>query len=128
MDEILTRFVHDLMDRVQGPMNVRLILQPLLAILFAIRDGARDGREGRVPYFWALFGARGHRLTLIRNGWKSVGRIFIMAIVVDAIYQFVVLKWFYPGEAVLTAVVLAIIPYLLIRGLVNRLYRRLVRG
>jgi hypothetical protein len=128
MDEILTRFFDDLMGRIQGPMNIRLILQPFLAIIFAIRDGARDGREGRVAYFWALFGARGHRLTLLRNGWKSVGRIFIMAIIVDAVYQAVVLKWFYPGEAVLTAMVLAIIPYLMIRGLINRLYRRLVRS
>ena len=128
MDEMLRRFFDDLMGRIQGPMNIRLILQPLLAITFAIRDGARDGREGRVAYFWALFGARGHRLTLLRNGWKSVGRIFVMAIIVDAVYQAVVLKWFYPGEAVLTAIVLAIIPYLMIRGLINRLYRRLVRS
>jgi hypothetical protein len=121
MDEIVTRFFGDLVGRVDGPMNIRLICQPLLAILFAIRDGARDGREGRVPYFWALFTQPGHRRTLLRSGWKSTGRIFVMAMIVDAIYQIVVLRWFYPGEAVVTATVLAIIPYLMLRGLVNRL-------
>ena len=121
MDEIVTRFFENLVGRVHGPMNFRLLLQPLMAVLFAIRDGRKDGREGRLPYFWALFSERGHRRDLLRHGWKSVGKIFIAALIIDAIYQFITVRWFYPGEAVVTAVMLAIIPYLMLRGLANRL-------
>ena len=124
MDEILTRFFENLVGRVHGPMNFRLMLQPLMAVIFAIRDGRKDGREGRMPYFWALFTERGHRRDLLRNGWKSVGKIFVVALIIDAVYQFITVRWFYPGEAVLTAVMLAIIPYLLLRGLVGRLTGR----
>ena len=46
-----------------------------------------------------------------------------MAIVIDGIYQFIVCRWFYPGEAIITALILAFVPYLLIRGPVNRIAR-----
>jgi len=124
MDDIVTRFFENLLGRVHGPMNFRLIFQPLMAIIFAIRDGRKDGREGRVPYFWALFTEPGHRRDLLRHGWKSVGKIFAIALILDAIYQFIEVRWFYPGEAVVTATVLAIVPYLMLRGLVNRLTSR----
>ena len=42
----------------------------------------------------------------------------------DAIYQFMVLGRFYPGEALVIAFVLAVLPYLLIRGPVARIVRR----
>jgi len=42
----------------------------------------------------------------------------------DIIYQLIVQRWIYPGETVVIAVVLAILPYLLIRGPVNRIARR----
>lgn len=124
MDDILTRFVNDLLGRIQGPMNIRLICQPLVAVLYAVWDGIRDGRDGRVPYLYALFTTPGHRRALLRSGWKSAGRVFIMAIVVDIVYQVIVLRWFYPLEAIVTAAVLAFVPYLLIRGIVTRIYQR----
>ena len=42
----------------------------------------------------------------------------------DAIYQFMVLGRFYLGEALVTAFVLAVLPYVLIRGPVARIARR----
>ena len=125
MDEIAARFFEHLVGRIHGPMNFRLICQPLMAVIFAIRDGRKDGREGRRPYFWALFAAdRSNRRDLMREGWKAVGKIFIIAVILDAVYQFITVRWFYPGEAVVTAVILAILPYLVLRGLVNRLTAR----
>src|SRR5271154_3986268 len=102
-------------------MDFRLVLQPLMAVFFAVRDGIKDAREGRVPYFWSLFTEPGHRRELLRDGWKSVAKVFIIAIVLDAVYQFIVVRWFYPGEALLVAVLLAIVPYVLLRGPANRL-------
>ena len=124
MDDLLSRIVADLVDRVSGPMKFRLILQPLMAAFFAIRSGLKDAKENKPPYFWALFTDARHRTEMIREGWKSVGRIFILGIVLDAVYQFIVLRWLYPVEALLVAAILALIPYLLIRGSVNRIARR----
>jgi hypothetical protein len=124
MEHIITRVLEQLAGRVTGPMKFRLVLQPAMAIFFAIRDGLKDARAGRPPYFWGLFTDRGERREMLENGWKSVGRVFIFAILMDAIYQFIELRWFYPGEAVIVAIILAIIPYLLLRGPVNRIARR----
>jgi hypothetical protein len=124
MEDLLARIFENLIDRVSGPMKFRLILQPLMAIIFATRAGLKDAKEGRPPYFWAIFTDPVNRRDMLRDGWKSVGRIFILAIVIDAIYQFIVFRWFYPGEAILVAAILAFIPYLLIRGPVNRIVRR----
>ena len=41
----------------------------------------------------------------------------------DAIYQYVVLKTFYPGEMVIIAILLAFVPYLILRGPMARLAR-----
>lgn len=123
MEEILTRIWGNLIGRVHGPLTFRLILQPAMAVFLAIRAGLKDAREGRPIYFWALFTHPAQRRQLLQDGWKSVGRVFILAIVIDAVYQFIVLRWFYPAEALVVAFVLAIVPYLLVRGPVSRIAR-----
>lgn len=119
--------MEDMVARVYGPMHFRFLLQPAMAFIFAILDGMKDAREGRAPYFWALFTETEHRRSMLKNSWKSVGKIFIIALVLDAVYQLIVLSWFYPGEALVTAFFLAIIPYVLLRGPVSRLARRISR-
>jgi hypothetical protein len=123
MDGELSRFVGDLFGRITGPMMFRLILQPTMATLMAIRDGVRDARQGRPPYFWALTHDAEHRREWLQKGWKSIAKIFILAFVLDVVYQWIQLRWFYPGEALVVAVLLAIVPYLLVRGPVNMLAR-----
>jgi hypothetical protein len=121
-------FIEGLSARLQGPMHFRLILQPLVALFFAIRDGRRDAREGRPPYFWALFTEPTQRRDMLASGWKSVGKVFIIAIVLDAVFQFIVFHEFHPAAALLAGVILAIVPYLLLRGPVNRLMPRKAKG
>jgi hypothetical protein len=123
MHDILNTFVDNMLGRLHGPMKFRLVLQPLMAIFFAVRDGRKDALMGKGAYFWELFTNSGHRKELLANGWKSVGRVFILALVLDAVYQLWQLHWFYPTEAVIVAFFLAIIPYLLIRGPVTRILR-----
>ena len=124
MEEWFARVAENLIDRVSGPMKFRLILQPLMSVIFAVRAGLQDSKEDQPPYFWAVFTNPAHRHALLRDGWKDVGKVFVIAIVMDVVYQLIVLRWVYPGEVLLVAAVLAFLPYLLIRGPVNRVARR----
>ena len=124
MEEFISRVLTGLSNRVGGPMTFRIILQPLMAGLFAVRAGLKDAREERPPYFWTILTDPSQRAALLREGWRSVARVFVLAIVMDVIYQWIVLRWIYPGEMLIVAVALAVVPYLLLRGPVNRLARR----
>jgi hypothetical protein len=124
MEEILTRFVTNLAGRLSGPLTLRLFLQPAVAAFLAVRDGLRDARDGRPPHFWRMMTgppqARRRRAT---ETWRAVLNVFVMAVVVDCVYQFLVFRWVYPVEAMFTATILAILPYVLMRGVFNRLAR-----
>jgi hypothetical protein len=117
------RIVVNLFARLDGPLHFRFIVQPLMAILFAIIGGVRDAKNAKPAYFWALLSTPHHRKELLREGWKSVGKIFILAIVLDVVYQLKIHSTVYPGETLIVAFVLAIAPYLLLRGPINRLLR-----
>ena len=124
MEELLKRVMVNLGGRVDGPFTFRLILQPLVAIVFAIRAGMRDARTGRPAYFWSLCFQRGHARELLLEGWKDVSRVFIAAVIVDLIYEIVEYHWIYPGESLIVAAILALLPYLLIRGVSTRIVGR----
>jgi hypothetical protein len=104
-------------------MSFRLVLQPLIATILAVRAGMRDARAGRPLYTWSVFHDPVHRADLLRNGWKDVAKVFVMAIVVDIIYQWIVFRWIHPFGLLTVAFWVACVPYLLIRGPVNRLIR-----
>ena len=116
-------FIDGLLARVEGPFSFRLIVQPLVALFFGIRDGARDARERKPPFFWALFTDPVHRHDMLTQGWKSIGQVFIIAIVLDLIFQYMVFDGWRPIGALLAGMILAVIPYLLFRGPVNRVMR-----
>jgi hypothetical protein len=124
MEDLLIRVWDGLLSRVGGPMTFRLILQPAMAALLAFRAGLKDAREGRPPYFWTVLTDRAQRVDLLREGWRAIGRVFFLAVIMDVIYQWIVQRWIYPGEMVLVALLLAVVPYLLIRGPLNRIARR----
>jgi hypothetical protein len=121
MDSTWQRFVDDMIGRISGPMQFRLYLQPGMALIQGIRDGLKDAHTDQPAYFWSIFTTPGRRGELLKNGLKSVARVMILAIAMDAVYQYIELRWFYPGEAVMVAIILGFIPYLLIRGPVNRI-------
>lgn len=124
MEDLFSRFLDGLVGRVGGPMTFRLILQPTMATLLAVRAGLKDAREGRPAYFWTVITDPAQRAELLREGWKSIARVFSLAMIMDLVYQLVVQYWIYPLETLVVAIVLAVVPYVLIRGPVNRLARR----
>jgi hypothetical protein len=122
------RFWHDLVDRPDAPMRFRFILQPLMAAISAIHDGRSDARSGRTPYFMTVLRNRQERVGRLREGLNATARIILLGLAMDMIYQVLVLKTFYPNEAVVIALLLAFVPYLIIRGLVVRVARSRIRG
>jgi hypothetical protein len=124
MKDIWLRFTGNLLERVGGPLTFRFVLQPLVASLVGVRAGLRDAREGLPSYLWTVFTYSGQRSHALRDGGREIARVFVLAAAIDLIYQAAVLRWFYPLEALVVAAVAAIVPYLLARGLTNRLARR----
>jgi hypothetical protein len=123
VDDIWVRLLENLVDRVSGPMKFRLFLQPTMAAIFAIRAGLKDARTDQPPYFWALVTNPAHRRDMLRDGWTDVGKVFVLALVLDVVYQLIVARFVYPGEVVIVAFFLAIVPYLVLRGLITRFAR-----
>ena len=93
MDDMWMRFATDMTDRVTGPMKFRLLLQPVMAVIFATLSGLKDARTGKPPYFWALLTDPSHRRDMFKDGWKSVGKVFVLALILDVIYQLIVLRF-----------------------------------
>jgi hypothetical protein len=105
-------------------MKLRFLLQPSMAALLGIRDGRKDAASGRAPDFMRTVRNRAERGALLRDGLNTTARIILLGLAMDAIYQVVVLRTFYPFEALLVALLLAFLPYAVIRGLVVRLQHR----
>jgi hypothetical protein len=126
MADLWTLIADQLSDRVSGPMKFRIVLQPIMATFLAIRSGLKDAKSGARPYFWSLLFTPGHRIEIIKDGWKSVGRLFLLAVALDLLYQIIVESAVRPRAAIFVAFVLAIVPYLLLRGTTTRIARRLM--
>jgi hypothetical protein len=117
------RLWRDVFDRPGGPMSFRFFLQPIMAAIAALHDGIADARSGRRPYLHTVLydpAARGERL---QEGLFSISRIILLGFAMDAIYQWRVLDTFYPAEAVVITLILAVIPYIILRGPIGRIGR-----
>jgi hypothetical protein len=127
MDDLFKRVWDNLGARLDGPMNFRLIMQPAMAAFFAIRSGVKDAKAGRPAFLWTTVTDPAQRSVLVREAWKDVGKVFILAIVLDAIYQLIVQHGVFLLELLIVAPVLAFIPYILLRGPVTRLVAMFMR-
>jgi hypothetical protein len=114
-----------LFGRFDGPLNLRLILQPCIAAIFGYLDGTKDAKDGAPPYFWSVTNvSQPERQALIKHGWASVGKVFTLAFLFDCAFQYVSYKSISILPAFTIAALLAILPYLFFRGLINRIKSR----
>jgi len=120
MNDIFARIWENLYARLTGPMNLRFIIQPTVATILAIRAGLRDAHQNRPAFLWAVLWNPARRRELLRQGWKDVGKVFLLATILDVVYQLIVHKGVYILELLITAVTLAIVPYVLLRGPISR--------
>ena len=121
MLDTLTRTVEQLIARADGPLHFRLVVMPIVVTILAIRAHLRDVKEGEPIFFGAFVTSPTERRRLFRSGLKDFGRVFIIACVLDTVYQLMALRSFHPGQILIVAVVCAIVPYFLVRGPILRL-------
>ena len=121
--DVWNRVFASIAERPGGPMTFRFILQPMMAAILAAIDGYRDARSGVPPYFWSLVTGSAPRGEKLFDGIIATSRVILLGLAMDVIYQLIVFKTFYPGEAAIVAVLLAFVPYLLLRGTFERLAR-----
>jgi hypothetical protein len=117
-----------LIGRFGGPLDFRIYLQPLMGMFLGIRAGIRDARAGNPPYAFMIRTDPSRRKEAMREAWKHIGRLFVLAIVIDVIYEIIEFRHVYPLQPLIVAAFLAVIPYLLIRGPANRIARRWLRS
>jgi hypothetical protein len=89
-------------------MTFRIVLQPIMAALLAL--GADYAMPKRADHH--TFEDPTSRPALLREGWKAIARVFVLAILMDFIYEMIVLRRLYPLQLLLVAVLLAVAPYL----------------
>jgi hypothetical protein len=124
--DMIVRGWENFLARPTGSLNLRFILQPTIASLLALRAGMKDAKEGRPAYLWAALTNSEHRWQLLHGGWKDMRTPFLVAATLDAIYQLIIHKFIYPLELLFTATLLALVPYFILRGPVNRIARRFI--
>jgi hypothetical protein len=127
MDEWWNTFWAELIGRTSGPFAFRFLLQPTVAMLYAVRDGIKDAQTGRPEYFWSLLTGRSDRSELLHEGWTAVARVIGLGAVIDLIYQIMIFRSVHPLQLVVIVLLLAFVPYLLLRGPVNRIARHFMR-
>jgi hypothetical protein len=127
MTDLLRLAVDQFLGRFSGPLNFRLMVMPTVVTIIALRAVWKDLREGR-PAFLGIWIQDPVERKRIFHGWfKDVGRIFLIAVVLDITYQLVVFRWIYPGMVLVVAFVCAVVPYVLVRGPVHLIASLLLR-
>ncbi len=104
-------------------MTFRFFLQPTMAGIAALHDGIKDARHGHTSFLWSAWGDPTQR-TGRREGLIAVARIMLLGISMDVIYQLTEFDSFYPAEAAVIAILLAVIPYFIFRWIVEHAARR----
>ncbi len=114
--ETLARGWHNVLARPGEMMGLRFILQPTMAVTLAIRDGIRDARAGNRPFVLALITDPAGRRVRLQEAVGAIGTVMLAAIAIDIVYEIVRFGVLYPVEALVVGLVLAVVPYLLVRG------------
>jgi len=121
--EVQQRFWADIADRLHGPMTFRFYLQPTMALLAALPDGIDDAKHGHSAFFWTDRSDTTVRHGRLKQAAVSTARVVLLGISMDVIYQLRVFDQFYPVEALMMAILLAVIPYFIFRWVVERIAR-----
>jgi len=111
-------FFQGIAETLGGKGELRLIVQPTLAILIGIRLGISDARECRTPFVLRVFTSHGGNVCL---ALRDVIVPFCIAIVIDAILQHATLGHVRPVAALIVGILLVWLPFATARAVTNRI-------
>jgi Mn2+/Fe2+ NRAMP family transporter len=78
---MLNRAIEHLLGRPSGPLHFRLLIQPIVATVIAVRAGLKDVRGNQPAFFWAVLTNRAERRRLFHSGWKLYGLIAVSIVI-----------------------------------------------
>ena len=107
-----------------APFSLRFVLQPLLALVLGTRDGRWDAKDHRRPFGSELLVRSGHRSKLVREALGRVAVPLLVSILLDGVVQWLVDGRVVLLDAVAVGTLLVACPYVLARGLSNRVLAR----
>jgi hypothetical protein len=122
--QALERIWRNLLDRPTARMSFRFVLQPSMAAITAVYDGFQDARRNRAPFFRTILWYPKKRVGRLREGLNAIARLVLLCVAIDTVYQILELRTFHPNEALIVALLLALTPYIVIRGLATRILLR----
>lgn len=125
---ILVDTSKELLERLNGPLHFRLIIMPIVVSVLAVRAGIKDGRGGRPAFMSGIVTRPAERSRLLASAMADIGKIFVVAVVLDTAYQLMTGQPFRVREVIFVAVACAILPYIAIRGPVTLLTRCRCKG
>lgn len=116
-------------EMLRGPGHLRFVIQPLIAILLAVRDGRLDVALGRPPYVVSLFTrSRAGRRARLGEGLRSIVVPLCLAIAASLLFQYLVMQRVRLWAGLGYAALFVALPYALARGAANRLVSARGRG
>jgi hypothetical protein len=113
-----------ILELISGPGNLRFVVQPLIAILLAIRDGRTDAKAGTPAYLAELVSGSGPRGATLKSSMKATLMPFSAAVILDSILQIVIFDVWRLQWALVVGLFLVGIPYVVVRSISNSLFSR----
>lgn len=117
---LLSSFVEGFIARVAGPMSLRFVFQPLVGLLLGVRDGMKDAKAGEPPFILDLIVNRENRKAKLSSLFESLSKTIIIALILDAIAQYLIFDQVRITSAIIIAVIILIVPYSLARAITNK--------
>ena len=111
-----------------GQGQFRLLLLLAVALVLGIRAGIADAREGTLPFGRRLREANEPRAELMKDSVKRALNPLALAFVLDVILQRLTLGYVRPLAAIIVAAILVWLPFVIVRGIMNRFWRRSHHG
>ncbi len=113
-----------IIELLSGPGNLRFVVQPLIAILLAIRDGRNDAKSGTPAFLAEMVSGSGPRGATLKVSMKATLIPFSVAVILDSILQIVIFDVWRLQWALVVGLFLVGIPYVVVRSISNSLFSR----
>lgn len=111
-----------------GQGQFRLLLLPAVALVLGIRAGIADARDGYLPFCRRLREGNEPRAQLMKDSVERALNPLALAFILDVILQRLTLGYVRLLVALVVAAGLVWIPFAIVRGIMNRFWRRSHHG